>query len=214
MTYLFTWVICGESPKVNQRRWTKVGHRQLVHPSTPLITSVERNCLHGSLSFERKLAITNLFTRQPHWSLPLKGTVYTVHFSLNESWPSPTCSPVNPVDHFRWKELFTRFTLVDSTALINLGDPCKRALRVQLHCSSELWHRQICLLQTGKWNLFSTRQLDFERWQLLLVECECFSPVERQPIFNLNTFPLWSVGWARASSLSRLHDYTQSYNNR
>jgi hypothetical protein len=34
----------------------------------------------------------------------------------------PSCSPVNPVDQFRWKELFTRFTLVDSTALINLGD--------------------------------------------------------------------------------------------
>jgi hypothetical protein len=49
--------------------------------------------------------------------------------TLNESWPSPTCSLVNPVDHFRWKELFTRFTLVDSTALINPGDPCKRALR-------------------------------------------------------------------------------------
>ena len=28
---------------------------------------------------ERKLAIANLFTRQPRWSLPLKGTVYTVH---------------------------------------------------------------------------------------------------------------------------------------
>jgi hypothetical protein len=41
-------VICGELPKVN-RRWTKAGHRQVVHPSTPLITSVERNCLHGSL---------------------------------------------------------------------------------------------------------------------------------------------------------------------
>ena len=50
-------VIWGESPKVNQRRWTKVGHRQLVHPSTPLITSVERNRLHGSL-----LLI------QPRWS--------------------------------------------------------------------------------------------------------------------------------------------------
>ena len=47
--------------------------------------------------------------------------------TLNGSWPSPTCSPVNPVDHFRWKELFTRFAFVDSTALINLGDPCKRA---------------------------------------------------------------------------------------
>jgi hypothetical protein len=35
----------------------------------------------------------------------------------------------NPVDHFRWKELFTRFTLVDSTALLNLGDPCKRGCR-------------------------------------------------------------------------------------
>jgi hypothetical protein len=66
----------GESPKVNQRRWTKVGRR-------------------------------------------------------------PTCSPVNPVDHFRWKELFTRFTLVDSTALINLGDPCKRALR--LHSPRGRW---------------------------------------------------------------------------
>jgi len=39
----------------------------------------------------------------------------------NESWASPTCSPVNPVDHFRWKEPFTQFTLVDSTVLINLG---------------------------------------------------------------------------------------------
>jgi len=38
------WVI-----QVNRRRWTKVGRRQLVHPSTPLITSVERNCLHGLL---------------------------------------------------------------------------------------------------------------------------------------------------------------------
>jgi hypothetical protein len=47
--------------------------------------------------------------------------------TLNVSWPSPTF--FNPVDHFRWKELFTRFTLVDSTALINLGDPCKRDLR-------------------------------------------------------------------------------------
>ena len=53
--------------------------------------------------------------------------------ALNESWPSPTCSPVNPVDHFRWKELFTRFTLVDSTVLINQGDPCKCALT---KCSS------------------------------------------------------------------------------
>jgi len=50
--------------------------------------------------------------------------------TLNESWPSPTCSPFNPVDHFRWKELFTRFTFVDSTVLINLGDLCKRALRL------------------------------------------------------------------------------------
>jgi hypothetical protein len=50
-------VICGESPKVNQRHWTKVGHRQLVHPSTPLITSIERNCLHGSL-----------WLIQPRWS--------------------------------------------------------------------------------------------------------------------------------------------------
>ena len=49
VTCLLIRVICGESPKVNQRRRTKVGHRQLVHPSTPLITSVERNCLHGSL---------------------------------------------------------------------------------------------------------------------------------------------------------------------
>jgi len=49
VTCLFTRVICGESPKVNQRRWTKVCHRQLVHLSTSLITSVERNCLHGSL---------------------------------------------------------------------------------------------------------------------------------------------------------------------
>ena len=57
MTCLFTRVICGESPKVSQRRWTKVGHRQLVHPSTPLITSVERNCLHGSL-----------WLIQPRWS--------------------------------------------------------------------------------------------------------------------------------------------------
>jgi hypothetical protein len=57
----------GESPKVNQQRWTKVDRR-------------------------------------------------------------PTCSTVNPVDQFRWKEVFTRFTLVDSTALIKLGDPCKRAL--------------------------------------------------------------------------------------
>jgi hypothetical protein len=50
VTCLLIRVVCGESPKVNQRRWTKVGHRQLVQPSTPLITSVERNCLHGSLS--------------------------------------------------------------------------------------------------------------------------------------------------------------------
>ena len=49
MTCLFTRVICGESPKVNQRRWTKVGQPQIFHPSTPLITSVERNCLYGSL---------------------------------------------------------------------------------------------------------------------------------------------------------------------
>ena len=52
--------------------------------------------------------------------------------TLNESWPSPTCSPVNPFDHFRWKELFTRLTLVDSTVLINLGDPCKRAFSRQV----------------------------------------------------------------------------------
>ena len=49
MICLLIRVICGESPKVNQRHWTKVGHRQLVHPPTQLITSVERNCLHGSL---------------------------------------------------------------------------------------------------------------------------------------------------------------------
>jgi hypothetical protein len=49
VTFCLLRVICGESPKVNQRRWTKVGHRQHVHQSTPLITSVERNCLHGSL---------------------------------------------------------------------------------------------------------------------------------------------------------------------
>jgi hypothetical protein len=53
--------------------------------------------------------------------------------TLNESWPSPTCTPVNPVDRFSWNELFTRFTLVDSTVLINLGDPCKRALRLLLN---------------------------------------------------------------------------------
>ena len=57
MTCLLIRVICGESPKVNQRRWTKAGHRQLVPPSTPLITSVERNCLHGSL-----------WLIQPRWS--------------------------------------------------------------------------------------------------------------------------------------------------
>jgi hypothetical protein len=34
----------------------------------------------------------------------------------------------NTVDHFRWKELFTRFTLVDSTALINLADRVNAAL--------------------------------------------------------------------------------------
>ena len=49
VTCLLIRVICGESPNVNQRLWTKVGHRQLVHPSTPSISSVERNCLHGSL---------------------------------------------------------------------------------------------------------------------------------------------------------------------
>ena len=49
LTKLHFTVICGESPEVNQQRRTKVGRRQLVHPSTPLITSVERNCLHGSL---------------------------------------------------------------------------------------------------------------------------------------------------------------------
>ena len=51
----------------------------------------------------------------------------------NESWPSPSCSPVNTVDHFRWKELFTKFILVDSTVMINLGDPCKRALKQTDH---------------------------------------------------------------------------------
>ena len=56
---------------------------------------------------ERKLAIANLFIRQPRWSLPLKGTVCTVHLG----W-------FNRVDHFRWKEQFARFTLVDSTPLI------------------------------------------------------------------------------------------------
>ena len=45
----------------------------------------------------------------------------------NESWPSPTCWPVNPVYQFRWKELFTRSTLVDSTVFISLGETCKRA---------------------------------------------------------------------------------------
>ena len=58
-----------------------------------------------------------------------EGVTQSESTTLNESWPSPTCSPANPVDHFRWKELFTRFTLIDSTVLINLGDPCKRALR-------------------------------------------------------------------------------------
>ena len=72
-----------------------------------------------------------------HWGTGRDLLVYTSNLwwvnqsestTLNESWPSQACSPVNSVDHFRWKELFTRFTLVDSTALINLGDPCKRAL--------------------------------------------------------------------------------------
>jgi len=75
-------VICGESPRVNQRRWTKVGRRQLVHPSTPLITSVERNCLHGSL-----------WLIQPRWSTwgnrvntPLKrNCLYTTQLSRTET---------------------------------------------------------------------------------------------------------------------------------
>ena len=57
VTCLLIRVICGESPRVNQRRWTKVGHHQLVHPSAPFITFVERNCLHGSL-----------WLIQPRWS--------------------------------------------------------------------------------------------------------------------------------------------------
>ena len=67
VTCLFTRVICGESHKVNQLRWTKFGHHKLVHPSTS-------------------------------WSLPLKRMDF-------------------------------RFTLVDSTALINVEDSCKRAFR-------------------------------------------------------------------------------------
>ena len=79
MTYLFTRIICGDSPKVNQRRSTKVGRRQLVHPSTPLITSVERNCLHGSL-----------WLIQPHWSTwgtrvngPLDWTILLITISVH-----------------------------------------------------------------------------------------------------------------------------------
>jgi len=66
--------------EVNQRRWTKVGHRQLVQSSTPLITSVERNCLHGSL-----------LLNQPCWSTwgtrvnaPLG--VFLVRWSSRWSW--------------------------------------------------------------------------------------------------------------------------------
>ena len=78
VTCLLIEVICGESPKVNQRRWTNVGHRQLVHPSTPLITSVERNCLHGSL-----------WLIQPCWST--WGT--RVNAPLVSSSTGPTFNP-------------------------------------------------------------------------------------------------------------------------
>ena len=92
--------------RVDNFRWKELFTRFTLVDSTVLITSDERNCLHDSL-----------WLIQPCWSLPLKGTVYTVHFG----W-------FNRVDHLRWKELFTRFTLVDSNVVINLGDPCKRAL--------------------------------------------------------------------------------------
>jgi hypothetical protein len=71
------------SPKHVELKWTNICIKLVI--DYYLINDVER-----------KLAIANLFTRQP-----------------------------------RWKELFTRFTLVDSTALINLEDPCKRAFT---HC--------------------------------------------------------------------------------
>jgi len=85
-----------------------------------------------------------LFTRQPLRSLPLKGTVYTVHFGWFNRVDQPGGTRVNaPLHGSLWliqpcwstrgdpcKRAFTRFTLVDSTVLINLGDSCKRAFNM------------------------------------------------------------------------------------
>jgi hypothetical protein len=54
--------------------------------------------------------------------------------TLKESWLSPTC--FIPADHFCWKVLFIRFTLVVSTALIIQSDPCKCSLSVN---STDAW---------------------------------------------------------------------------
>jgi hypothetical protein len=65
--------------------------------------------------------------------------------TLKESWPSPTC--FIPADHFRRKVLFTRFTLVDSTALIIQSDPCKRSL------SLAVWACEFLVITVAvKWN--------------------------------------------------------------
>jgi len=48
--------------------------------------------------------------------------------TLNEIWPSPTCSAVNPVDHFRWKELLDGSLCLIQPRWSTWWDPCKRAL--------------------------------------------------------------------------------------
>ena len=82
---------------VNQRHWTKVGRRQLVHPTTLLITSVERNCLHGSL-----------WLIQPCWSTwgtrvnaPLASSCLPARLSVR-----PDVTILLSLDRFSWHVIF------------------------------------------------------------------------------------------------------------
>jgi hypothetical protein len=94
--------------------------------------------------------------------------------TLNDSWLSPTC--FNPVDHFRWKELFTRFTLVVWTALINLGTRVNAALRVWAASLIHTWrttsssgisiiHDLLVLLRTKQSRLSDKRPYQCNQWQ-------------------------------------------------
>ena len=72
--------------------------------------------------------------------------------TLNESWPSPTCLLVNPVDHFRWNELFTRFTFVDScwsTWGTRVNAPLPNATNSLHEHNGTRWVLMSCLQEKG-----------------------------------------------------------------